>query len=329
MPKISIILPIYNVAEYLDKSLTSLIQQTLTDIEIICVNDGSSDNSLSILEKYANTDKRIKIVNLPGNFGQGFARNKGIEVATGEYLGFVDPDDWAEVNMYEELYECAKRYNSELVEANHYVQNEIRNYRKKYRNKMKFPHNKCFTWRDINPFGAICAPWNKIYKTTFVKTNKILFGNGRYAEDQIFTIKSRLLAKKIAYCNKPIYNYRIRRNSCLNIVNLDTLKRPELLNEVKYFLLEHNFMEQLNTEYTKYALEGLTSTYKRISTDKIEEYENNVRKVLSEEEFLLYKKQIQSSQTLITSFFSVTNDFIDGKKYKVLTIFGKKFRWNY
>lgn len=113
-PKISIIVPVYNTEKYLDKCISSLINQTLKEIEIICINDGSTDNSLKILEKFASKDKRIKIFSQE-NQGQSAARNFGIKHATGEYLGFVDADDWVDLKYFEELYSSAKKYDCDIA----------------------------------------------------------------------------------------------------------------------------------------------------------------------------------------------------------------------
>ena len=103
MPKVSIIVPVYNVGKYLSKCLDSLINQTLEDIEIICINDGSTDNSLDILKSYRTKDSRIKIIDKP-NEGLSITRNLGIHSATGNYIGFIDSDDWIDLDFYEKLY---------------------------------------------------------------------------------------------------------------------------------------------------------------------------------------------------------------------------------
>lgn len=116
MTKLSIIVPVYNVEKYLPKCLESLIKQTLKDIEIICVNDGSMDNSLAILKEFASKDSRIKIID---NQHQGVAktRNTGIEQSTGEYIGFVDSDDYIDIDFFEKLYNSATKSNSDIAIA--------------------------------------------------------------------------------------------------------------------------------------------------------------------------------------------------------------------
>lgn len=114
MVDVSIIVPVYNTEEYLQKCLDSLTNQTLKNIEIICVNDGSTDNSLKILQDNAIKDDRIKIINQE-NKKQGAARNAGMQVATGEYIGFVDSDDYVDLHYFERLYRVARNYNSDIA----------------------------------------------------------------------------------------------------------------------------------------------------------------------------------------------------------------------
>ena len=117
MAKISIIIPVYNVKKFLNKCLKSIVNQTFTDLEIICINDGSTDKSLSILNSFAQKDNRIIVIN-QSNQGQSCARNAGLAIATGEYTGFVDSDDWIDLDFYEKLYTAAEKYNADIVCVN-------------------------------------------------------------------------------------------------------------------------------------------------------------------------------------------------------------------
>ena len=116
MPKVSIIVPIFNVEKYLRECLDSLINQTLDDIEIICVNDGSTDNSAQILQEYRFKDKRIKVINKE-NSGYGISMNMGLDVANGEFIGIVESDDFADSKMFEDLYNLAKEKNADIVKS--------------------------------------------------------------------------------------------------------------------------------------------------------------------------------------------------------------------
>ena len=127
MPKVSIIVPVYNVEKYLCQCLESLVHQTLTDIEIICVNDGSTDNSLGILNKYAQLDSRIKVFSQK-NQGVSSARNLGLEKVNGEYITFVDSDDWIELNACEILYNTAQERNTDILLCSYYNYDNNRKY---------------------------------------------------------------------------------------------------------------------------------------------------------------------------------------------------------
>lgn len=119
-PIVSIVIPVCNVEKYLRECLDSVINQTMTELEIICVDDGSNDNSLSILKEYENKDNRIIVISKE-NSGYGNTMNVGMDKATGEYIGIVESDDYIEKNMFERLYAVACKYNAEIVKSDHYI----------------------------------------------------------------------------------------------------------------------------------------------------------------------------------------------------------------
>lgn len=119
MAKISVVVPVYNVEKYLKECIDSIINQTLEDIEIICVNDGSTDSSLEILNDYAKKDSRIIVIN-KSNSGYGHTMNMGLNAATGEYVGIIESDDFADKNMFEDLYKLAKEYDADIVKGDWY-----------------------------------------------------------------------------------------------------------------------------------------------------------------------------------------------------------------
>ena len=112
---VTIIIPVYNTERYLRQCLDSVINQTFKDFECICINDGSTDNSYNILKEYVQKDNRFTVINLPENKGQGNARNKGINIAKGKYITFIDSDDWVKENHIEQLYNNITKYNSDIV----------------------------------------------------------------------------------------------------------------------------------------------------------------------------------------------------------------------
>ncbi|MBU6339209.1 MAG: glycosyltransferase [Rickettsiales bacterium] len=203
MVKISVIIPIYNTAQFLPKCLESVCGQTLRDIEIICVNDCSTDNSLDILQEYAKHDKRIKIIDLKENKGAAVARNIGVENAYGEYLGFVDSDDFIDLNFYEKLYDLAKKSNCEVVKGNikMFCLEENAVIDKK-------------TWIDVNKkvitnkANFYCAFTSAIFELSFIKKNKITFLDKlTHFEDPYFAIKAAIFSQKIEVTDDVCYYY--------------------------------------------------------------------------------------------------------------------------
>ncbi len=208
MCKVSVIVPIFNTEKFLSKSLTSLINQTLSDIEIICVNDGSTDNSLNIIIEYANNDSRIKIINQE-NKKQGAARNAGLQIAKGEYIGFVDSDDWVDPDYFEKLYNTAKKYNSDIALATN-----IRIGNGKTKKRLNITEEKVAATIqekiDIGNQVKNPCPTNKIYRHSMLKDNNIIWPEGMYCEDKLFTIKAIYYANKIV--STPGVNYYYFRN---------------------------------------------------------------------------------------------------------------------
>lgn len=209
MNKISIVVPVYNVENYIDRCIESIINQTYKNIEIILVDDGSKDNSGKICDKYANRDKRIKVVHKL-NGGLSSARNAGLDVCSGEYVGFVDGDDWIEKNMYEILISMIKKGKSEIAICGHreVIQNE------KVRPAIQMKNiflDKNELWEEV--FGDLnVASWNKLYK-------KEIIGNLRFplniihGEDLIFNLQYLVKCKSGVLNKTKCYNYLKRRNS--------------------------------------------------------------------------------------------------------------------
>lgn len=210
MVKVSIIVPVYNVEKYLKKCLESIINQTLKEIEIICINDGSRDKSLEILKKYANKDSRIKIIN-KDNEGQSVARNIGIKEAKGEFLGFVDSDDWIDLDYFEKLYNTAKKYQADIACAGFKRCNFFnKSIRKSYKSENVLTEINQKVKADNLPEHNYI--WNKIYKTDVWKNFNFTFEKGRYYEDVALVIKFLYFFEKLVTVPNTYYYYR-RNNS--------------------------------------------------------------------------------------------------------------------
>ena len=239
--KISIIIPVYNVEKYLERCLNSIVNQTLYDLEIICINDGSTDKSLEILNKFAEKDSRFIIINQK-NSGQAIARNKALEVVNGEYVGFVDSDDWIDSNFYENLYNSAKKYNTDIAVAS--VLRERKNcssYRIKYNNEKVYTGKSDIL--NVCDCPNLCYIWNKIYKTDKLKFSNITFPEGMYFEDVLFTTKVLGTLNSIVTVPNTYYHYMINDGTSTVKSNHTSKKNQDRYNNQKeaiLFCLENN-----------------------------------------------------------------------------------------
>lgn len=210
--KISIIVPVYNVEKYLSRCLDSLLNQSLRDIEIICVNDGATDNSLDILNEYAKNDSRIKIINQE-NSGVGVARNNALKIAIGEFVGFVDSDDWVSSDFYENLYNSAVEYNAEIA-----CSNIVKTFKNKS-DEIFFKYEKLEVFENISDklevakiptFNYIV---NRIYKRIALLKNNIVFPESNLFEDAPFSLKAITFLDKMVTVPKGSYFYYTNENS--------------------------------------------------------------------------------------------------------------------
>ena len=216
--KITVIVPVYNVENYLNKCLDSIIKQTYKNLEIIVVNDGSTDNSGTICREYAQKDDRIVYIEKE-NGGISDVRNAGLDRMTGTYVTFVDSDDWVELDYVETLYKKIIEYQADIVVGNYYSFNESEGmfyfhilgdsyYEKVYDNISIFEN--LYESQEMKNFALISA-WGKLYKARLFE--QLRFDVGKLGEDGYLNQKIYLLAEKIAYIHKGIYSYRIRNNS--------------------------------------------------------------------------------------------------------------------
>lgn len=233
MPKVSVIIPVYNTEKYLSKCLDSLVSQTLQDIEIICINDGSTDNSLELLKSYAQQDKRIKIINFKENQGVSRARNAGIRVATGEYIGFADSDDTVDLNFYEKLYDKAKETDADVVKGD---LKEIFPNRK----IIFYPQNEAIL-KYQNKFCFYLSFTSAIYRLELIKTNKIFFSHRLiYTEDLVWLNQVISKSNKIEIVPDVYYNYLRRDDST------DTAVLTERNAKFAYIGIKHIFLNTLH-----------------------------------------------------------------------------------
>lgn len=253
MPKVSIIVPIYNMEKYLEKCINSIINQTLKDIEIILVNDGSNDRSGNIADEFAKLDPRIKVIHKE-NEGQGIARNIGIDVSKGEYIGFVDSDDWIDINMYEELYSAAKNNFADIsvcgrklydkygkIESQISINNEV--FENVYQNITDYCINNLF-------YPHTVVVYNKIYKRDIININNIRFNSVDKigSEDALFNYQILFHVNKIISTDKTYYNQFAREGSTARQYKSGMMSRTAVLIEEMYKYAENLGRDNINNE---------------------------------------------------------------------------------
>lgn len=225
MEKISVIVPIYMSEAYLEKCLDSILNQTYQNLEIILINDGSTDGSSVICQRYKNQDSRVKVFH-KSNGGVASSRNRALEVVTGDYIVFVDNDDWLELDHIQNLYDLLKKTGADIAIGNftQFIEEEgsflIHIGRDNYFERVYSPFEWFYHQYDsmYNLSQCFTVPWAKLYKRELFK--EIVYPTDKKVEDDYTTYKVYLQANKIAYMNKAIYIHRKRSSSVTRTVNL-------------------------------------------------------------------------------------------------------------
>lgn len=241
VPKISVIIPVFNSDKFIPKCLNSLINQTEKNIEIIVVNDGSTDATAQVVSEFVQKDSRITLINQEHKL-QGAARNNGISHANGEYIGFVDADDWVDLDYFEKLYTSAKKFDADIALATN-----VRIGNGKTKKRLNINKEECLY--DLQEKIDVCNLWkdscptNKIYKAEFLKNNNILFPEGVYCEDKLFTTKAVYYANGIVTVPDTFYYYYRNLSSTSHNKILRKGRESDKNNArlaVLKFLMEHN-----------------------------------------------------------------------------------------
>lgn len=289
---VSIIMPIYNASKFLKESLGGLVQQTLNNIEIICVNDGSKDDSLDIIKRYASNDHRIKIIDKP-NGGYGHAMNAGLKIATGEYIGILEPDDFDDINMYEVLYNTAKQYNADVVKSNYYEYSQNKNSNTFTEVLAEFEYNTVCSAADNEKivFMRPCI-WSAIYKRELLIENHIVFNEtpGASYQDTAFAFKVWVCAERVVFLKNAFLHYRIdNENSSVNSSG-KIFSICDEFQSIQAFLNENKnkkdkytkILQVLKLDTYTWNLNRISDEYKEMFRDQIAlefikaEYENTL-----------------------------------------------------
>jgi glycosyltransferase involved in cell wall biosynthesis len=304
MPKISVIIPVYNVEKYLSQCLDSVINQTFKDFECICVNDGSTDNSLTILQEYSNKDNRIKIINQK-NSGSSIARNKALRQSIGQYIAFIDSDDFVSNDYLEKLITVAEKENSNIVYCRHKMYYPLDN---RYENgpnrekliKLFFEYSKSkgenkqikYILDIVENSRSICM---KLYKSEVIKNNNIYFFENIFAEmDYSFNILINLYSRKISLLDEELYYYRKQ------ISSITSKKKTFRINAINSFICLTKEMEKRNLLKNNEILKKFILSHFTFNIGKKIPKENQQEVFDISYDHFFYLKKI-----LGTSFFSV------------------------
>lgn len=323
-PLISVVVPVYNVEQYLKKCLDSIIKQKYNNLEIIIVNDGSTDNSQKICQEYVKKDKRIKLITQK-NQGLSAARNTGIDNAHGKYISFVDSDDYLDLEFINELYNTIIENKSDISACDFwYVNINEKTWTLKNKENKKFSNIDAL--KDIfsgNQETEIMT-WNKLYKKDLFDKNNIYFPVGKLHEDNFTTYKLYYYANSISLTDKKLYYYLQRNNSIMgekfNSKRLDILTAIE---EVYDFFQDKN--EDLKNDIECYEIKVKVSLYNNIIKG---DYFGQERKQLFNDFKKNFFKYISNNRLSFKFKLMIIMFVVFPKMYKnILSLKGRKKQW--
>lgn len=325
MPKISIIIPVFNGENYIEKCLKTVINQTLRDIEIIIINDGSTDESIKVINKYKDMDNRIIVINQK-NSGQSVARNNGIKRASGEYIGFVDADDWIRTDMYENMYKLAKENNADVVVCAHdkvfdKAENNITNVHnvKSEIINLNGENYEEYIMNYIRNFRHGNEVWNRIFKLDVLRKGDVVFdvhykqGIPEIGEDMVFNIKAALSSKIIVSTSESYYYYYMREGSAMNSSKPNLLYRMILMQKKMEEYITNKFQEDMSILMSRMLVSIIKEAYYMYSHDnKIHEFYAIWSEVKNDEfvkKYLKIGKKIKHKKEKITLLLIQLNLF--------------------
>lgn len=288
MKTISVVIPVYNVEKYLSECLDSVIYQTYKNLQIILVDDGSTDSSGKICDEYAEKDDRITVVH-QSNAGAGAAKNTGLELIDGDYFSIIDSDDYIELDMYEKMVNSLENYNADIVQCLFKDLFVNDSFDRKYKIKGNYP--KVLTSKKF--LSELLYDWkyaifaNKVFKTSLLKD--IRFPVGRKIDDEFFTYKLICNSKKIVNIEDVLYSYRMRKTSVMNENDSDRL----IYDRIDCFVERYNYIKKvypsLERKYLLKLYDGLLYFKTQLNnTEKIESIISEIEspKITKVEQFL-------------------------------------------
>lgn len=287
MVKVSVIMPVYNVEKYLRQCLDSLLNQTLQEFEIICLDDGSKDASLAILQEYQQKDDRVKVLTQQNKYA-GVARNNGLKIAQGEYVFFLDSDDFFEPTLFEDCYNQGKKTNADVVffdiqkydeQSKTYIEAPIY-FGRQYLKDLEVFNRKDYPTALLLLTGQ--SPWTKCFKREFVVKEELEYQALQNTNDVYFCLMAMSLAERITFVDKVLVNYRIGMTTNLQSVKV---KKPlcfvEALTAVYNELQKRGIYEEVKYAYMNAALLGFAHNLRQAAT--IDIYRQILKIMLTDE----------------------------------------------
>jgi len=326
--KVSVIIPCYNAERFLGECLDSLLNQTLKGIEIICVDDGSTDNTRSILDAYVQKDLRFKYLTQQNQFA-GVARNKGMEIAKGEYLAFLDADDFFEPTMLEEMYKKSKEDNADLcISGGSMYDVRTGEVSYKYRVNYEFlPSKTPFSWKDIekNIFSVgIVAPWGKLYKKSFIEENHFKFQALERANDFFFTQSALVSAERITVVDKPLFTYRTGTSTSLvETMDSNPLCFYEAKIALREFLIERELYDnaKIRNSFKRTVLSAAKYTLSMLKNKEVW-----LDSAIFFKEQLIPEFDLDKDRSYLNNYLSDTLNFLTKKTVEELNTYEPELR---
>ena len=283
--KVSVIIATYNTEHYIRQCLDSVINQTFKDMEIIVINDGSTDSSIDIINEYKQKDERVKVINLDRNYGISKVRNKGVEYSKGKYIAFIDSDDWVSKDYIEFLYENIEKEKADMVSTSFYFYNDITKEYKEHKISQFCCSSDFSTIKTKQKLLSIPSYefmlGNKIYSRKFLMEKNLKF-NMYNREDVLLNYEVFLLANKLKFINNPIYFYRKNREGSLTSTKYMLRVTVKLAEKIMEILSEKKLIALYGSSYIKFCFLYIASEIidTRLSGKRVNRLLKNLRKKL-------------------------------------------------
>ena len=301
-PKVSIVIPVYNVEKYLAECLDSVVNQTMRDIQIICVNDGSPDGSRAILQEYADRDSRIQIIDKP-NGGLSSARNAAYPHIRGKYTLFVDSDDWIELDLCEKTYRKAEESGAAMIIF--FFQKW-----KEYKIQLLTSNNQT-TVKEKHVFLDFPSACSKLWKTEFLLDNNLFFPEGLFFEDNLINWQAVTLADKIAVLPERLYHHRHNSNSITQTWGEHALHYVPIYNKIRDYLLESGYYAAYREKFIAMKLDVWYRHYRNLPASLRTRFAAMIRESLTTDDREFYRTASKKQcKTVARLFYAM----LDGDK---------------